>query len=230
MGTSLAAGGTVRALVATQWYDDGPHDLAGQLAFLVDGSDFVCALGTLPASKIVARLRNELRGAAITPHIVCKLAGDYLIVQQRPELILPLLPHLGDTHRLDPWSRMALVSLVGRAGDTEAAIALFEPLVRELLKRPFRFLPYDVLGDVARQLIDLGLPHRALRLIHPSHVGAKSWQHVSVNYLSIAVCALRALGRPVQALELARIAMSKGGKGAVSQICELEQELGQKGM
>lgn len=224
MGTSVAARGEISRLVAPSWYDDGPRDLTGQLAFLDEGSDFMRTLKTLPADKLVGRLQQALGSAPITPSIVCTLARQTTI-SQRPELILPLLPHLGALDRLDPWSRLVLAPLLRRAGRSTLAVDLVMPMTVAILRRP-RDMEWIVI-ETAQELIALGLPHRALSLIRQSRpAGVKDWSGEWGQRTYVAAAALRALRRPQQALELARIARERGVDEATQLIAELEQELG----
>ena len=210
MGVEIVGAGRVRSLVAKNWYDDGPRDLTGQIDFLMDGSDFMRALATVTPAELVGRLKSALAGASITPPIVCKLVATEP-VRLRPELVLPLLPYLGDTSRIDPWTRQRLVALVRHAGDITSAIALLMPLVRVALTSTDSWLQVHL----GRELILLGRPHQALALIRrtrPTRV--RDWEDDWSERALVAAEALWALGRPHRALEVALLAAAGGSDGA----------------
>ena len=220
MGTSVAPRGEIRKLVATNWYDDGPHDLTGQLAFLEDGSEFLSAVSSMSVSELVPRLQEALGGTPITPSIVCMLARRDC-VQKRPALVLPLLPHLGDFVRLDRWTRVLLVPLVRAAGDTETAQVLLEPLLHPSEVRTYH--EHWPTEEIAEELMALGQPHRALRLIQQTKPDwVEDWPGEVFSRTFIAARALWALRRPSQALELARIAQKSGATEAGKLIAEIE--------
>ena len=79
----------------------------------------------------------------------------------------------------------------------------------------------------AKELIALGLPHRALRLIRQTRPPwARDWPDEWHERTFLAAQALRALNRPRQALDLARIAATNGASEAVELIAELERDVG----
>ena len=61
MGTVVVGRGTVPRLLAPDWYDDGPVDIAGQFDVLGDGSSFRDALLRVPPAELPALLAEELR-------------------------------------------------------------------------------------------------------------------------------------------------------------------------
>ncbi len=125
MGAICAPRGRVRARVAKDWYDDGPHDLAVQFPFLEDpSSSFRLALSKVSEDDVI-----ELARTALAPRpldgltIPLVLALDEL--RRRPVLALPLLRLLVEQRA--PFSsslRVLAADLAHRAGDLERARVL----------------------------------------------------------------------------------------------------------
>lgn len=221
MRTSPAARGVIRELVSTGWYDDGPADLTGQLKFLAPGSNLQKTLAALPAPDLVATLQRALAGAPITPPIICALCHTRAF-QDRPELIVPLLPFMGDFAAWDAWSASAVLPLIRQSGETGAALALIQSQMAGILSVG---APLQV--PFAEEFIALGLPHRALRLIQQTRgAWVKDWRGEGVSRIMVAAKALAELHRPRQALELYRIASEYGSKEASGFIAILESRLG----
>jgi hypothetical protein len=117
MGTHVVRRGRVPTLVATNWYDDGPHDLCGRFGCLADESPFRNSLLSIPLPELMDAVR-----LAFEPFAVDELTLPLLLeldeFQKRPELILPLLPLLdGDAHLLEQtcWQAAALAHRAGRS-------------------------------------------------------------------------------------------------------------------
>jgi hypothetical protein len=223
MGTSVMARGEIRPLVATDWYDDGPRDLVGQLAFLEEGSPFMAALARIAPADLVGRIEAEI-GIHPLPASIAYSVARLDQLHSRPELIVPLMPHLGAIDRLDPWTRTMLAPLLRRAGEPGLALRVLEPMLAKAVAS--RIANGWTEADAARELVLLGAPHRALRLLRqtrPSHAG--DWKDDSNERLIVAADALMALGRPRRALELARIVATRGDQAGRILVAELEAEL-----
>lgn len=222
MGTSLAAAGSIRTLVAHRWYDDGPRDLTGQLEFLSDHSDFRRGLARIPLQELVRAVHAAMGpGHDLTPVVAWRIV-QCAEIGKRPELVLPLLPYFGDLERLEFHWLEGLAPLLRRAGELSAARAVTDILAARTLR-----LPYPAYQFVAaEEYIELGLPHLALsqlRRTRPPRV--RDWQDEDVERVLIAARALRALGRPHRALELARIAAAKDAHLAAPLLSQLTAEL-----
>ncbi len=223
MGTNIVARGQIQNLIASDWYDDGPIDLTGQLKFLHSGSQFEKTLKTLSPRDVVSELKHALGETPLTPMIVCTLA-QIETFNKRPELIVPLLPYVGDNAALDPWSRLRFASLTREAGEMTKAFELLRPL---MLRTPPRDHDYWIQVQVAEELIALGLPHRALRLIRESRpVGVRDWEDEISERIMVAAKAMIKLFQRRKALELYQIAGKNGCKEATKQADKLKQELG----
>jgi hypothetical protein len=223
MGTSVVAKGPVRRLMTSDWYDDGSIDLTGQLEGLAPGSDFLAQLESLAPEAMLPALRQNLRGHPINAAVIAALSRTRAL-QTRPQLVLPLLPLLQDAAALDPMSRIGLVELVRRAGATNLALDMVKPLPEVVKARDHHdsWLPVRL----GLELIALGLPHRALRLIQQSRPHwVKDWPEEWDERILVAAKALAALHRPRKALELFRIASENGSKEAAYHAKEIERRL-----
>ena len=224
MRTAVVGKGAIRPLLSSDWYDDGPVDLTGQLKFLEPGSAFLEALRDVRPDKFISALQHALSGVPVTPSIIYALSQSRAF-QERPELIVPLLPLMGDLATWDASSSIGMVSLLGRAGETAAALALLQRIAAAV--PPPRGENLWLHAQLADQFLALGLPHRALRLIQQSWPPwVKSWREEGTTRIMIAAAALRTLHRPQQALNLYHIARSNGARDAASFIASLESQLG----
>ncbi|MCP4380017.1 MAG: hypothetical protein GY798_01070 [Hyphomicrobiales bacterium] len=206
MGTSVVPAGHVSNLVAPDWYDDGTTDITGRLAFLRPKSAFAEALPSMQSDEIVPALRRALAPDPITPSIVAALI-DSPAVQTRPELFLPLLPYL-KPETLDPWTRVRVITMLRKSGAARTARDLAAPLFRDTLSLGDTMLAVQV----AEELIALGLPSLALRLIRSSRPkGVHSWSDEWTGRTLVAAKAMEHLARPKKAQELYRIAGRDGG-------------------
>ena len=224
METHIVPRGQISRLIAPDWYDDGPVDLTGQLSFLESGAPFTIASKMIAADEIVAALELALEGRPITTFIVCAVAQTEAI-QKRPQLIVPLLSYIGDTAQLDPWSRVNLCSLLRRADECASARQLLLPLVNRVINGAYA--DEWIVPRIADELIELSLPHKALQLIRQSKPqSVRNWEDEWSERTMVAAKALNKLYRPRRALQLYRIALSKGCADAASYIAELERRLG----
>lgn len=219
MGTVVTANGKVRELISTQWYDDGSIDLTGQLDFLRPSSKFVTTLATLPADELVPFLEQTLGSRIIPSSVICALAQQDAFYQ-RPELVLPLLPHIRTAATLQEWGRLRLVEMFHKAGKNDIALEILEPLILNI--------PYEGWEvSIAIQLNNIGQPLRALKLIRQSRPAwVKEWSDESGIRAMVAAKAMEALHRPRQALELYRIA-AKVDPEATEHATKLERLLGE---
>jgi hypothetical protein len=224
MNTSLVARGVISRPISPDWYDDGPVDLTRQLKFLDDGSAFVAALKTLPPEELVPRLRLALGESPITPPVLCLLARNATF-QERPELMVPLLPFLGDFSAWDGSSAVTILPLIRAAGEPGVTLALLEA---QMSKLPDHGRDSWLAVPFAEEFIALGLPHRALRLLQRTRpAGVKDWRGEDSLRLMVVAEALLRLHRPRQAIELYRIARDYGVREAATHIAAIENQLGQ---
>jgi len=98
MGTVVVKEGEVPTLLAPEWYDDGPEDLAKGFVALAPGAPFREALSKTPLEGFAARCAEALAPVGVNALTLPHLLGLPEIAQ-RPELVLPLLPAV---ERMDP--------------------------------------------------------------------------------------------------------------------------------
>jgi hypothetical protein len=218
MGTTVAARAEIRRLVAANWYDDGSIDLTGELDFLQPGSEFLKMLDTLAVSEFIPALERSVGPGGITSYVVRRVLEE---IWKRPEFAVSLLDYLGVSFVLDTYSRLLMTSLVRRAGETQAALAVLEPLVRWVPVADTCFQ-----ASIAQELIEHGQPDRALRLLRQSRRSAvRDWSGDSSDRIAVAAKALEALCRPRKAMELYQIAGAAGDRVAAVRAAELEKQL-----
>ncbi len=223
MGTSVTPRGHVRNLIAGDWYDDGPLDLTGQLRFLEPDSAFGTALPSMSPSEVVPQLEKALAGDAITPPIVRALVQSP-VFQSRPDLITPLLPYIGREATLDPSSCLQIAALVRMAGDVDSAERILNRGVRAVCSRQHEYSWLQL--RIAEELIELGLSHRALRLIRQTRPrDVRTWEDEWDERVMVAAKAYEGLYRSGKALELYRVARKMGHGYASACIKRLEQSL-----
>ena len=120
MGTYVAKRGTVPTLVAPKWYDDGPQDLGSQFDFLAPGSPFRVALATLPLPDLLPAIRAAF--APLPPDdMMLALVLELEEFDQRPELILPLIPMLETAQHLPETLRWRAAARAHKAGRSDFA-------------------------------------------------------------------------------------------------------------
>jgi hypothetical protein len=199
IGTNIVARGSVPVLVATDWYDDGPVDIARQFAFLEEGSELRNALLSISGSEFVERVRWASEGLRLEEHVVPMLVR-LPELDDRPELVAALLSGL-DIARLpgDTGLRMGLL-LEATASPTAANV--LAPRVAEFARehhRRHRQLDYAVASFLARQC-----PTIALRVLRQTRErGVRAWSaETRTERLAAAAIALLGLNRRKQAQRL----------------------------
>jgi hypothetical protein len=216
MGTVVVGRGNVPRLLAPDWYDDGPVDIAGQFDALKDGSSFREALLRVPPAELPALLAQAFFGSrhertpagasgktkldeVLAPMVLAlpELAG-------RPELARPLVALVRHPERLPLQACQLLAALLGQAGAAaEAGALLAEPMATALLQqhREHRWMAFDALDELARLA-----PSRTLELLRRTRDrGIRSWEaELQIERLLAAGTAMEALRRPAQAIRIYR--------------------------
>jgi nucleotide-binding universal stress UspA family protein len=208
MGTVVVKRGEVPTLVAPEWYDDGPEDLTNGFPTLATGTPFRDSLPTTPLEGFAARC-----AAALAPVGVNALTLPLLLalpeMEERPELVLPLLPAIERMDPADPHWVLALRHLE-RIGEDDR--------IARLLRRhavPFlQSLGGETDAQVMEPLVRLqpSLALRALRQTRRRGFRSLEDEHPERRYWGAR--ALESLHRPQQALAHFReIADGPGGWG-----------------
>lgn len=118
MNTVVVDWGPVPLLVSPEWYDDGSIHVSDRFDFLAEGSEFGAKLAALPPDELPVELEKELAPLPLRSFVLRPLL-KLPILEERPELILPLLPLVP---RCLPGSDLLkVVKLAYRAGATGEA-------------------------------------------------------------------------------------------------------------
>jgi hypothetical protein len=193
MNTSVVPRGTVRLLLARDWYDDGPRDLVGRFRGLEEaGLDFDTVEPAAVVGVLRAALDRELDD--VTLPIVLAHGG----FQRRPELVIPLAPSLLASRV--PLTRIQAAELALRAGDRALADRLLGDHARtvRLDDHPWHY---------GRTLAELRPSYTLARLRETRHRDVRSWEDDACDRTAVAGVAFEALHRPKQAAEMYRLAM-----------------------
>ncbi len=207
MGIPVAVRGRVEDLRNGDWYDDGPEDLTGRFRFLDDGSELRAGLAALPAEQLLPRL-VELSGQDPPRTGLLAMVVELSELDERPELILPLLPLLHGSEGLQPDGRVRAARLARRAGRPEECRRLLGPLLarRRTWSWEHRSARVAVelvaLGDLTAAQAAIRRPRRELR---------GGWEgEWDGDRLYLAARIQEELGRRRAALRLYRLARERG--------------------
>jgi hypothetical protein len=207
MGAPIAARGSVPTLVASDWYDDGPVDIARQFAFLDEASPFRRSLVEIEGGSLLARIRQEIDQPHLEPFVI-PLLLPLPEIDARPGLVTELLPLL-DTTRLPPSSCLRVVHLLDKAG--AAHLSRYAAHLADHLRDSHR--AHGWIDPSALRFIARHTPSATLRLLRETRPrGVRSWrQETSAERLVAAGDALAALHRNKQARDLYERASSARG-------------------
>lgn len=193
MGTTVVPHGSVRLLLARDWYDDGPRDLVGRFRGLDDaGLDFRAIAPQNFVGILRAALEREIDD--VTLPIILGHGG----LVHNPELVVPLAPYI--LASAAPLTHVIAAELALRAGD--------------------RALADRFLGDHAGVIRLVGHPWQhgeTLAELRPSFTLARlretrakdvhGWEDEPGDRCAVAGVALEALHRPKQALAMYKLAL-----------------------
>jgi hypothetical protein len=193
MGTTVAPRGTVRLLLARDWYDDGPRDLVGRFRGLDEaGLDFA----TLDPATFPAVLRSALDREIddVTLPVILGHAG----LAQRPELVIPLAPYI--LASAAPLTHVTAAELAFRAGDRQLADRFLgdHAGVIRLADHPWHH------GEL---LAELRPSFTLARLRETRRKEVRTWEDERGDRCAVAGVALEALHRPKQALAMYELAL-----------------------
>jgi len=118
MGAPVLWRGKVPCLMAPDWYDDGPQDLCNRFVFLQKDSSFRKSLKSITPNALIAALTKAFDPLALNA-LTLPLILELDELEERPELILPLLPFIESCQELSDnvWLRAArLAHQAGASG------------------------------------------------------------------------------------------------------------------
>ena len=207
MGTHITNQGPVRCLVATDWYDDGPRDLCGKFGFLQYQSAFRDGLATINLADFVPTLLDLFAPLPLNTLTLPQVL--YLPeVQHRPELVMPLLPYIGNGKGFDDRLLLYVATLARQTGGDEFAHHIVRQRAQPYLLALYRQAQHTqrhepFIPPYLELLIDLD-PQGALRVLRqtrPKGVQQDEDERDSmrIDYLAKAH---QALGRPVRSERL----------------------------
>ncbi len=214
MGTRLVPDGSVTPLVARRWYDDGPIDLTGRYQFLATDSTFRERLHRIAPGDLVAALEDNL-GSLDGPSL--SLIVSLSEVDDRPELIVPLLPHLDRAADVALEIRLRAIQLAERAGAADrlgprTALHLAAGLEGRLTDGRVELEPIDRLAALA--------PARLLSVVRSARRRLRRSERDSRPWLAYAAgVANRALGRPRRAADELERALAATSNHAMREVC-----------
>jgi hypothetical protein len=193
MHTSVAPRGTVRLLLANDWYDDGPRDLVGRFRNLDDaGLDF----RNLDPAALVGVLRAALDREIddVTLPIILGHGGIF----HNPALVVPLAPFIFAS--TVPHTHVTAAHLALRAGDRALADRFLgdHVAVIRLDDHPWQD------GEMLAQLRP---SYTLARLRETRHRTVRDWDDEPGDRCAVAGVALEALHRPKQAAAMYRLAL-----------------------
>lgn len=210
MGTVVVGRGTVPRLMAPDWYDDGPVDIAGQFDALKDDSELRRALLTVKPAELPALLAKAF-GRPKLDEVLAPMVLALPELAGRTDLAHTLVSLVRHPERLPLSACQLLAALLVHAGAAdEAAALLSEPMAAALLQqhREHRWMSFDGLDALARLA-----PSRTLDLLRRTRDrGVRSWDAENdVERLVVAGTAMEVLHRPAQAIRLYQRAQQAHG-------------------
>jgi hypothetical protein len=223
MGTHVLATGRTPRLVAHDWYNDGPLALSEHGEPWDLASDLGGGLDAIAPRDLLARLQAAWSGRQLGVAYWSQLAESKAL-GDRPELVLPLVATFA-RQALTPATRLQVATLARLAGAREAARELLEPLLRRLPEECGTCCRHCFQTSLAAELVQVGLPHRALRLLRGRRRRRVDWSEEGQRRLLVAAKALQALHRPRKALALYRVASAQGSESARKHAQDLKRDL-----
>ena len=197
MRSHVANAGRVATLLGRDWYDDGAQDLVGRYAVL-EGEAFVRAVKDVSPSQFVPLLEQTL-GRALDDVSLPVVVGATTLAK-RPELIVPLAPHLLAQRNLPDQTIVKAANYATQIGDFELADRL---LLAPAARAPLTYSAWYWGQVLARRRPSFALAR--LRQTRPR--GVHGWNDERGERLAVAGLALEHLRRGRQAAAFYRRAI-----------------------
>ncbi len=162
MKTVIVPSGSVPCLVAPNWYDDGPRDLCQRFEFLQRGSALQAALEKIDIEQSVAALEAAFAPIPLNA-MSLPLILEMQVMNERPQLVAPLLRYLEACKGLPEQAWMRAAALALRAGEQRFAHRLLRERAVPYLLRQHRGAGYLDLA-VVQSLVEID-PSAALQVL-----------------------------------------------------------------
>ena len=159
MNTVVIDTGSISNLVSPEWYDDGSIAISELFAFLRDGSAFRKKLADLEPACLLAELEKELAPHPLRAFVLPPLL-ELPEINQRPELLFPLLPFVSSSLSLTDLETM--IKLIDRAGGKREAMQLAKRYLIPRMERLFHNFFWrwkNVAYELVKIVPDAFLPH-----------------------------------------------------------------------
>lgn len=197
MGTRVAVAGRVAELVERGWYDDGHVDICGTMDFLKHDSDFMKAVAEIPVGGLRGEIERRLGPDGLRPEAIPTFV--YAMPENRQaEIFSAFAEEIMNSDELDAEFQLWAAKVLHRNGNAQASRRIvFRLLRRRHAQRGWWMWRRT---DVASELVALGEPSLALRVLHDgSSRRRRDW---GVEDRRVAASAYEALRRPAQAKKL----------------------------
>lgn len=125
MQTHCVLSGVVPSLVAPDWYNDGAIEMGNDFPFLVAGSAFRCQLASIPVDDFMCGIESACHPLPLNDvvlHAVIQLPE----LDQRPELLQPLLPAILPLKRWPETIRWRVARLANAGGRADLTLAMID--------------------------------------------------------------------------------------------------------
>jgi hypothetical protein len=201
MKTAVVPSGSVPCLVAPNWYDDGPRDLCQRFEFLQRGSRLQAALEKMSIELSVAALQTAFAPIPLNA-MSLPLILEMQVMEERPQLVVPLLPYLEACKGLPEQAWMRAAALALRAGEHSFAHRLLRQRAVPYLLRQHRRTGYLDLA-VVRSLVEID-PSAALQVLRRTRARRvrDDAQERDRNRIELLASAHSKLNRPMLAQSL----------------------------
>ncbi|MCP4161357.1 MAG: hypothetical protein GY760_14890 [Deltaproteobacteria bacterium] len=132
MNTIVASDREVPSLVSNKWYDDGSINLCNRYSFLHYDSEFRNSLSNIKIEDFIPELEKLFSPLPLN-ELTLPLVVEFNEIQDRPELILPLLPAISSCDTLSDIMKIKSAKLAFLAGEKSYSIHLLKKRAEKYL-------------------------------------------------------------------------------------------------
>lgn len=222
MRTVVLAKGSVSKLIASDWYDDGPYDLAEKFPFTLEGSEFRKKVLELDAVQLLSSMKK-----AVEPLELNELTIPLFIflpeIMESKSLIDVLLPYVLNLRNLSSDAVLKYSEALRETG----RLQMLERLVPRIMDIILNCHITDYYWSI-KNWIDLLIevsPGKALMLLKKTRSkGIRTWEDDDGERIAAAGMAYLKLNRPVQASNLFSTALKKDISVETRELCIIQLE------